>query len=61
MLNPQKAFSTRLLALILLIITPNLQAFSGPGTISLGGGSSVLEFAPEFFNQFPAFGASLDQ
>ena len=61
MLNPQKTFFTGLLSLVLLIITPNLQAFSGPGTISLGGGSSTLLFAPEFFNQFPAFGASLDQ
>jgi hypothetical protein len=59
--NPQKTFFARLIALILVIVTPNLQAFTGPGTVSLAGGSSVLQFSPEFFNQFPAFGASLGQ
>ena len=57
--SPSKPMRTLILSLGLVTIAPIAQAFSGPGTVTLKGGNTTLNFAPEFFNIFPAFGAEL--
>lgn len=44
-----------------LLTAPPAHAFSGAGTVTLSGGSTTLKFKPQFFNQFPALGATLGQ
>ncbi len=46
---------------IALFSTAPAHAFSGPGTVTLSGGTATLRFSPKFFNQFPALGATLGQ
>ncbi len=47
------------LPLSLAAVSPSSQAFEGRGTITVSSGKSTLTFSPEFFNLFPALGASL--
>ncbi len=53
--------SAAVLPLALLMATPATMAFSGTGTVTLSGGSSTLNFSPQFFNLFSALGASLEK
>lgn len=54
-----KLASAAVLPLALFLASPATQAFSGTGTVTLSGGSSTLNFSPQFFNLFSALGASL--
>ncbi len=47
------------LPLALAAVAPSSQAFEGPGSITVSKGKSTLIFSPEFFNLFPALGATL--
>ncbi len=58
--SPRKLLRTLVLSLGLAILAPPTHAFSGPGTVTLKGGKTTLNFAPQFFNIFPALGAKLD-
>lgn len=64
-MNPLKFLanlaSATVLPLALFLASPTTQAFSGTGTVTLSGGSSTLNFSPQFFNLFSALGASLDR
>lgn len=44
---------------LLATSTATQAAFTGPGTVTLKGGKSTLNFHPQFLNQFPALGATL--
>lgn len=45
--------------LSLASVSTGSQAFDGPGSVTVSNGKSTLTFSPQFFNQFPALGASL--
>jgi hypothetical protein len=47
------------LPLSLAAVSTGSLAFEGPGSITVSKGKSTLTFSPEFFNLFPALGASL--
>ena len=49
-----------ILPMALFSVSPS-HAFSGPGTVTLSGGSTTLNFDRPFFNIFPALGATLGQ
>lgn len=57
---PRKPLRTLILSLGLATIAPLTHAFSGPGTVTLKSGKTTLNFAPQFFNIFPALGATLN-
>ena len=45
--------------LSLAAVSAESHAFEGPGTVTVSNGKSTLTFSPQFFNLFPALGASL--
>jgi hypothetical protein len=47
------------LPLTLTAVAPSSQAFEGPGSVTVSNGKSTLTFSPQFFNLFPALGATL--
>lgn len=47
------------LPLALAAVAPSSQAFEGPGSVTVSNGKTTLTFSPQFFNLFPALGASL--
>ena len=47
------------LPLTLTAVAPSSQAFEGPGSVTVSNGKTTLTFSPQFFNLFPALGASL--
>jgi hypothetical protein len=59
LLSLKKLALAAALPLSLMAATSAQAAFTGPGTVTLKGGKSTLNFHPQFLNQFPALGASL--